>query len=462
VGKQWEKTANYATNSLRSVCVYGIIISVALSPIPWGSNRPRYWFLLEGAIFLIAALYFLLRYMSRKNGQSAGHNIVLVTMLVWLGYIFLQWIPLPALVLKAVSSNAFEIYSLGIQDGTIYSVSLNRYATFDTLIRYSAYALVFWIIVDQFKTRDLKRLILAMVIAGTGICTYGLVKMYLTGADFVVGTFTNKNHFALYSSAILSLLFGLLISGNRAARGRQSIRLWLVNLSQREVWVYFCIVLVSSSLLNTASRGGVIAFAAGFVLTLIMVFSVRQNTTYEKAMLPLLVLCVLGAVVWLGASGIIDRLLQLNTTAMLDERWLMWSSSIQLIYDYPLFGVGSGAYETALSVYKTSEFRPLTYGHAHGDYIELLCELGIVGFTIVAAWVIAWYVLVLKKYRARNDQFVRGAVFSALLFTNVMLMHSFVDFNFHIPANALHFFVMMGIGMAAVNLKRRTRQSPIM
>jgi O-antigen ligase len=88
--------------------------------------------------------------------------------------------------------------------------------------------------------------------------------------------------------------------------------------------------------------------------------------------------------------------------------------------------------------------------------------LGIVGFTIVAAWVIAWYAKVLKKYRARNDQFIRGAVFSALLFTNVMLMHSFVDFNFHITANALLFFVMMGIGMAAVNLKRRTRQSPIM
>ena len=228
------------------------------------------------------------------------------------------------------------------------------------------------------------------------------------------------------------------------------------------MWVYFCIVLVSSSLLKSVSRGGVIAFAAGFILTLIVVFSVRRNATHEKAILPLVMLCILGAVVWLGAFGITDRLLQLNTTAMFDERWLMWSSSMQMIYDYPLFGVGSGAYETALSFYKTSEFRPLTYTHAHGDYIEILCELGIIGFTIVAAWVIVWYAKVLNKYRARNDQFVRGAVFSALLFINVMLMHSFVDFNFHIPANALVFFVMLGIGMAAVNLKRRTRKSPIM
>lgn len=40
------------------------------------------------------------------------------------------------------------------------------------------------------------------------------------------------------------------------------------------------------------------------------------------------------------------------------------------------------------------------------------------------------------------------------------MMHSFVDFNFHVPVNALVFFIMLGVGMGSVNLRRRVRKLP--
>ena len=56
----------------------------------------------------------------------------------------------------------------------------------------------------------------------------------------------------------------------------------------------------------------------------------------------------------------------------------------RLIRAYPVFGCGLGGYETAFSRFKISGVL-VTDDFVHNDYLQLLAELGLVGFVIGAA-----------------------------------------------------------------------------
>ena len=44
-------------------------------------------------------------------------------------------------------------------------------------------------------------------------------------------------------------------------------------------------------------------------------------------------------------------------------------------------------------------------------------------------------------------------LFGVNVATTALLIHGLVDFNFHIPANAAYFFVLLGLGMAATSVE---------
>nr|NIQ17108.1 hypothetical protein [Candidatus Dadabacteria bacterium] len=88
------------------------------------------------------------------------------------------------------------------------------------------------------------------------------------------------------------------------------------------------------------------------------------------------------------------------------------------------------------------------YHYAHNDYIHMLVETGIIGFSclMTALIILIKDSLSFLKYNAeiKNSYgfFITLGAFSAII---SILVHSFADFNLHIPSNALYFSVMIGI-----------------
>jgi O-antigen ligase len=82
---------------------------------------------------------------------------------------------------------------------------------------------------------------------------------------------------------------------------------------------------------------------------------------------------------------------------------------------------------------------------AHNDYLQLLVETGLAGFSIAV-----WFLLLVFRQAAGKlknwTETASGAMtVAALLGCIGILVHSFLDFNLQIPANAALFYVLCAI-----------------
>ena len=137
-----------------------------------------------------------------------------------------------------------------------------------------------------------------------------------------------------------------------------------------------------------------------------------------------------------------------------DCRVLLWQRAIRIWQENPWWGVGPAHYD-----YRFRQFRPaevqLRPGWAHNDYLNALAEWGVVGTALVAS---AWVLLGLGVFK--TWPFVRGTpkglgeerssnkfafVLGASVGLVAILVHSAVDFNMHIPANAILAIALMAL-----------------
>jgi tetratricopeptide (TPR) repeat protein len=119
----------------------------------------------------------------------------------------------------------------------------------------------------------------------------------------------------------------------------------------------------------------------------------------------------------------------------------------------PLLGTGSGTF-----LYHGRQFRPPHYyedpGNVHNDYLQLLAEYGILGTVVVGVFLLAHGINGWRATGRLSERMKRAdtpfddslaLTFGALASVSAYLVHSAVDFNLHIPANALTMAFVFGI-----------------
>ena len=87
------------------------------------------------------------------------------------------------------------------------------------------------------------------------------------------------------------------------------------------------------------------------------------------------------------------------------------------------------------------------YFMAYNDYIHFTSEVGFLLIPIIIWMIIALYRKGFKKLK-NPSRLVRGTTLGAMSGVTAILIHSIVDFNLHIPANALLFTVLAAIVVA--------------
>jgi O-antigen ligase len=262
---------------------------------------------------------------------------------------------------------------------------------------------------------------------------YWFREMRYGGIPF--GPYANRNHFAGFAELILPLALVPLVLGK----------------VRRERWpvVGLFAVLPIGALFLSASRGGIVSFAVELgLLALVMI----RRRTMGKQLLSAgaVLLLALLMVSWLGVGQILQRFSSMQSLEMTEgKRASMRRDTWRIFLDQPLSGTGLGTLQIAFPPYE-SLYDGKIVNHTHNDYLEALAETGVAG-GLCCAWFIGVLLAEsLKRLRQLNNSFAGALQLSGLIACAGFLMHSFWDFNLHIPANALLFFLMAHLATAEI------------
>ncbi|HEY3900163.1 MAG TPA: O-antigen ligase family protein [Chthoniobacter sp.] len=214
----------------------------------------------------------------------------------------------------------------------------------------------------------------------------------------------------------------------------------------------------------TGSRGGYLSVIFGLgvfaVLSLWVVWLTKRGGFFVT-----LAAVLLGATVIIGggflfmsqSDSIRDRMAKIYDPT--NMRVFIWKGELEQYHLQPLTGTGSGT-----TLYLARQFRaPEVQNdpqHAHDDYLELLAEYGLIGAALVGLFLLVHVVsglaglrrIVIEQIRqgtpsSSNDLALTVGALSAL---GALLFHSLLDFNMHIPGNALVVAFLCGIMAAPV------------
>jgi O-antigen ligase len=133
--------------------------------------------------------------------------------------------------------------------------------------------------------------------------------------------------------------------------------------------------------------------------------------------------------------------------ASFEQRMIMARDSLNIFRAHPLTGTGLGSFETAYPEFQTL-VTDLRVDHAHNDYAEALAETGIIGGLLIAIGLGMFLWMNAKNFR--GPLVVAGNTIvwlrlGAMTGCVGLLVHSFFDFNLHIPANAAWFVFLAAL-----------------
>ena len=325
-------------------------------------------------------------------------------------------------------------------------VSAYPYATKYEALEYVSYGIVLLIAVECVKTKETrKRFALAMTIFGALYAFFALAQdLTSNGKIFwvrtvrfhggIFGTYVNRDHYAGIMEMLLPIPLTLSMS---------HLLRW-----EKRILVGFCGALMASTIFLCGSRGGMIAFMLEMVLLAILTFG-------ESRRFPALVAYILLSISTLGFIVLSNNGRGLARIGDLDAgiRPQIVKDSLKLFAKRPLLGWGLATFPITYPQYR-SFYTNSFVNEAHNDYAQLLVETGVLGFGLMIWFLVQLYRRGFPQLQGWQSGWDRALSVSALTACTGILVHSLVDFNLHIPANAAFFYV--SCGLAASDLQVRS------
>lgn len=134
--------------------------------------------------------------------------------------------------------------------------------------------------------------------------------------------------------------------------------------------------------------------------------------------------------------------------AVNDARWSIYSATLEGIGTFSPLGSGPGNYPDVFPAFQPPELGRWFINHAHNDYLEWLFEGGLMAAVLITLLAVLYAVRWLKVWHWEDWSRLRFIQAGAGIGTLLLLIHSLVDFNLHIPANIVYFAFLAGVFFA--------------
>jgi O-antigen ligase len=279
------------------------------------------------------------------------------------------------------------------------------------------------------------------VIAAMGIAQYLTAegRLYwvwkLESGGRMFGPYVNRNHFAGLMELWCPLALGMALLPQH-------------RLAQRWFWALLALVMGGAVVLS-GSRGGAISLVVAVVAFTLLIAAQRAG---KRAVLWLFaaMLFTVSGVLALERGELLQRyeaVLRPHQYQQEDAaayRIAAWKDTFTLIRQTPVIGSGLDTFATRFPAAR-SFATDLIWTQAHNDFLQFLAEAGLIG-GVLALWMFGAGAREAMRNLARTSGTATGALLAALAAGCIGFMaHGWLDFNFHIPANAASFAVLASI-----------------
>lgn len=401
---------------LRSASCYLTVALLIFGPLAFGAVEPWSMFILHvGAVAAFILWIFSALTASRPHLEP-------------------QAIHLPPFVFACL------VIGQILAGGSVY-----RHETVTQFMNFVAYGLIFLIATDLFRNeREVRLLCLTLAVLGFTLALLGSVQEFTSPGKLywvrtpkfggpIFGPYVNRNHYA----GVMELLFPFALMG--------SLKPSLTG--GKRVLLGFAALLMLSSVFLCGSRGGFISVVLQVVFTGVVLL---WRSRHVGLVLSFTLVTVLAAAfgTWLGSDRLLGRLGDVPNEFQADRtggRLQLAKDSLQMFTQHPVTGWGLGTFPVIYPKYRTF-VTDLYVNEAHNDFVQLLVETGIIGFSVA----IGLLVIVFRRGLLQIRHAIFGtwrtvAVCASVIGVVGLSVHSLFDFNLQIPANALLFYVLCAI-----------------
>lgn len=411
-----------------SLILYGVFAVLLFGPLAFGAVEPWAIFLLE----LGATVLFVI--WARQQLREEAFTI--------------RWNPLFGPMLAFGAIVALQL---------IFRITAYWHDTFTSALLYLAYALLAFL-VTQSMQRSSQAKTLALVISSYGVLLAlfallqslsGTTKLYWLrtprSGGWIYGPYVNHNHYAGLMEMLVPI--PLVLCQTRFAQG------WLSKAAIAAA------AIMTGTIFLSGSRGGMLAVVAEMALLGLVVLR-SWRSPRASAGLGAFLAIVIGLLVWIGGGELSKRLQSIHTETKTEisggTRSFLNKDSLHMAAAKPILGWGLGNFPVAYPQFR-SFYTDFFVNAAHNDYLQLLAETGGVGFLTML-----WFLWLLYRNAFRKltnwPEDMNGAIaLAAMMGCTGILVHSFLDFNLQIPANAAWFYVLSTLAASTIPLESRQR-----
>ncbi len=433
-----------------------LLAVLAFAPIALGSVHPWSYGVESSVIFVLFALWL-------RTAQKNGRITIISTALTWLLplsllFFILQAVPLPSSLVWSISPGRAAVDSaagvLGVASGSeslaVYPWGLMQQAFFLT-----ASLLIFLMVINLVRKKEqVEKAMNVLFFTGMGLSACALAqRVSISTHSFL--PFINKNHFAGYMELLVPLTVSALLYHVERLKKKESLRETLISAissstGTKIIFLLFLAVLFSVCVVLTYSRGGI----GGMVFSLTVLAATlgrKKKTALIAAACGTVIVFFILSTDEGNVAGHVENLVDgTDMSALL--RAEVWNDTASIIKAFPGMGIGLGGFETAFTYFKSNDIQ-MNFFQPENDYLYILAEGGVIGFSLAAAFMVFYFIETWGKFRKRTDPFSRSVYAGSVAGLAGLLLHGLVDTSLHMPAILFSCSALLGLGYVSVSVR---------
>lgn len=393
-----------------------------------------------------ALLYCLLIFtpLARGSVHYWHHTVIQLFAVTMLAVLIIEKIVTgkPTLYKTGLESSIYGISGL-IVISLIFGQSLPD--SIEAIGLFVTYVIIFYLVVYSIRTREHQRefvyvlcgialfLTIVAIFRSIGVTLSIWNYEHISATHlFLTGSYGNHNHLAGYLEMVLPLLLILFVTRSRSG------------------WPLLLLVVVTALVLLghilAMSRGGWFALVGSLSFLTVMLL-LHKRFRKKKMVILLFSGGFFLIVLFLSGGDLFERALSLGdeeTLLGMNGRMRVWQACVTMIGDNLFLGSGPGTFATIFPQYQLSTGGNTRFFQAHNDYLQYIAELGILFIPILLWFLLNLFAKTLRKLGDTSRQ-TWGVALGATTGIVALLIHSFIDFNLHIPANAVLCCVLLAL-----------------